>query len=173
MDHITRNIRHVLRSTYSSSTPNLSSSMILTTTGPNLRHPLRQLRPPLDTPRRNTLPRLRPNDGLPLNRILPIHPLPRNLQSPRRKRNLQRLRQLSQHLVRQTACLRSGHHGLGIQFGRCDLSHHGLAFDSAGGICVGDEDLCFSHSLHAGYFEPDVEVEVDASEERCLDYELC
>lgn len=37
---------------------------------------------------------------------------------------------------------------------------------------MGDEDLCFSHPLHAGYRKLGPEIEADTQKEVCLDFEL-
>lgn len=141
--------------------------------GPHLRNPLRQLRPPLHPPGRDIPPRLRPNDGISLNRVLPVHPLARNLQPPRRQRHLQRLRELGQHLVRETARLRARNHGLGLESGGSHLPDHGVASDSAGRVRMGDEDLRVRDLVDAGDLESYSEVEVDAYEEVGFDLEFC
>lgn len=98
MDYIARDLHDVLLRSYTIPLPR--TPILTSSSGPDIRNYVRQLRPTLDPHPRHNPPRLRSNDGLPLNRLLPIHPGPRNLQPNRRKCHLQRLRQLRQHLVR-------------------------------------------------------------------------
>lgn len=119
----------------------------------------------MDPPRRYIPPRLRPHDGLPLNRVLPIHPRPRNLQSPRCKRHIQRQRKLSQHLVRQTSRLRARRHSLRIKSGRCDFPNHGIESDSQSRIPLGNAYLRLFDPGYVGHFQRDPQVEAEAYQE--------
>lgn len=116
---------------------------------PFVRNTLRQLRSAPGALGRHVSPRLWSDDGISFYRILPVDPVAGSLQPSRRKRHLQRQRQLCQHLVCQTPGFRSGPRGRWIGSGRRYLPDHDIAADSSGRISVDDEDLCVPDSVPA------------------------